>query len=44
MFESTLLSVFLLGEHLNTIQWLGCFLNILGVILITLKKQIIRVC
>ncbi|MZY88249.1 EamA family transporter [Acinetobacter baumannii] len=32
-------SVFLLNEHLNTIQWLGCFLNIFGVMLITLKRK-----
>lgn len=34
-----LFSVLLLGEHLNTIQWLGCFLNIFGVMLITLKRK-----
>ncbi|WP_409246871.1 EamA family transporter, partial [Acinetobacter baumannii] len=34
-----LFSVFLLNEHLNTIQWLGCFLNIFGVMLITLKRK-----
>ncbi|WP_228258445.1 hypothetical protein, partial [Acinetobacter baumannii] len=28
-----------LNEHLNTIQWLGCFLNIFGVMLITLKRK-----
>lgn len=32
-----LLSVLLLNEYLSAIQWLGCFLNILGVMLITIK-------
>ena len=33
-----LASIFL-GEHLNAIQWLGCALNILGVMMITLSKN-----
>lgn len=31
-----LLAVAFLGEHLNLIQWLGCALNIVGVLMITL--------
>lgn len=34
-----LLAVALLGEHLNLIQWLGCALNIVGVLMITLKPK-----
>lgn len=33
-----LLAVLFLNEHLNLWQWLGCVLNILGVLLITLSK------
>ena len=28
-----------LDEHLNMIQWMGCILNILGVLMITLSKK-----
>ena len=34
-----LLAVALLGEQLNWIQWLGCGLNIFGVLMITLKPK-----
>lgn len=34
-----LLAVAFLDEHLNTIQWMGCLLNILGVLMITLSKK-----
>lgn len=34
-----ILAVAFLGEHLNGIQWFGCFLNILGVMMITLSKK-----
>lgn len=34
-----ILAVALLGEHMNTIQWLGCILNIIGVMMITLSKK-----
>ena len=34
-----LLAVAFLGEHLNLIQWLGCALNIVGVLMITLMPK-----
>ncbi|MBI1452892.1 MULTISPECIES: DMT family transporter [Acinetobacter] len=34
-----LLAVAFLDEHLNTIQWLGCLLNIVGVLMISLSKK-----
>ena len=38
-----ILTIFLakafLGEHVNGIQWLGCILNIVGVMIITLSKN-----
>lgn len=34
-----LLAVALLGEHLNSVQWIGCALNIIGVLMITLKPK-----
>lgn len=34
-----LLAVALLGEHMNAIQWIGCVLNIIGVMMITLSKN-----
>ena len=34
-----LLAVALLGEHMNAIQWIGCVLNIIGVMMITLSKK-----
>ena len=34
-----ILAVSLLGEHMNTIQWFGCLLNIIGVMMITLSKK-----
>lgn len=34
-----ILAVALLGEHLNAIQWFGCVLNIIGVMMITLSKK-----
>lgn len=34
-----LLAVAFLSEHLNVIQWLGCALNIVGVLMITLKPK-----
>ncbi|GAA5187226.1 DMT family transporter [Acinetobacter kookii] len=34
-----ILATIFLGEHLNTIQWLGCMLNIVGVMMITLSKK-----
>ncbi|MDU5497517.1 MAG: EamA family transporter, partial [Acinetobacter baumannii] len=27
------------NEHLNMWQWVGCFLNIVGVMMITLRKK-----
>jgi len=33
------LAVAFLGEHLNLVQWLGCALNIIGVLMITLKPK-----
>lgn len=34
-----ILATIFLGEHLNAIQWLGCVLNIIGVMMITLSKK-----
>ena len=34
-----LLAVALLGEQLNALQWLGCALNIIGIMMITLSKK-----
>lgn len=34
-----LLAVVFLGEHLNGWQWLGCLLNIIGVLMISLSKN-----
>jgi len=34
-----ILATIFLGEHLNAIQWLGCMLNIVGVMMITLSKK-----
>lgn len=34
-----ILAVIFLGEQLNSIQWLGCLLNIIGVMMITLSKK-----
>lgn len=34
-----LLAVAFLGEQLNAIQWLGCVLNIIGIMIITLSKK-----
>lgn len=34
-----ILAVALLGEHMNAIQWFGCLLNIVGVMMITLSKK-----
>ncbi len=34
-----ILAVALLGEHMNAIQWFGCLLNIIGVLMITLAKK-----
>lgn len=33
------LAVIFLGEQLNAIQWFGCLLNIIGVMMITLSKK-----
>lgn len=33
------LATLFLGEHLNAIQWLGCALNIIGVLIITFAKK-----
>lgn len=38
-----LLAVAFLGEHLNLIQWLGCALNIVGVLMITLKPKVAKI-
>ncbi len=39
----SILTIFLakafLGEHVNGIQWIGCILNIVGVMIITLSKN-----
>jgi len=38
-----ILAVALLGEYMNAIQWFGCLLNIIGVMMITLsKKRLVR--
>lgn len=34
-----LLAVLFLNEHLNTVQWIGCMLNITGVMIVTLSKK-----
>jgi drug/metabolite transporter (DMT)-like permease len=34
-----ILATLFLGEHLNTIQWFGCALNIIGVLMITFAKK-----
>ncbi|WP_372403508.1 DMT family transporter [Acinetobacter piscicola] len=34
-----ILAVALLGEQMNSIQWFGCILNIIGVMMITLSKK-----
>lgn len=34
-----ILATIFLGEHLNAMQWLGCVLNIIGVMMITLSKK-----
>lgn len=34
-----ILAVLFLGEQLNAIQWFGCLLNIIGVMMITLSKK-----
>ena len=34
-----ILATLFLGESLNTIQWIGCALNIIGVLMITLAKK-----
>ena len=34
-----LLAVAFLGEQLNAIQWLGCLLNIVGILMISLSKN-----
>lgn len=34
-----LLAVLFLGEYLNSIQWIGCALNIIGVMMISLSKN-----
>ena len=34
-----ILAVDLLGEHMNAVQWFGCLLNIIGVMMITLSKK-----
>lgn len=34
-----LLAVAFLGEHLNALQWFGCVLNIVGVLMISLNKK-----
>lgn len=34
-----LLAVAFLGEQLNALQWLGCCLNIIGIMMITLSKK-----
>ncbi len=37
-----LLAVVFLNEHLNMWQWVGCLLNIVGVMMITLRKKRLR--
>ena len=34
-----ILATLFLGENMNAIQWLGCILNIIGVMIITLSKK-----
>lgn len=34
-----MLAVAFLGEHMNAIQWFGCLLNIIGVMMVTLSKK-----
>ena len=34
-----ILATLFLGESLNFIQWIGCALNIVGVLMITLSKK-----
>lgn len=36
---TVLLAVAVLNEHLNLIQWMGCALNMVGVLMITLKPK-----
>ncbi len=36
---TVLLAVIILGEQLNLIQWIGCALNMIGVLMITLKPK-----
>ena len=36
---TVLLAVAFLGEHLNAVQWIGCALNIVGVLMITLAPK-----
>jgi drug/metabolite transporter (DMT)-like permease len=36
---TVLLAVLFLGETLNALQWLGCALNIVGVLMITLAPK-----
>lgn len=38
-----LLAVAFLGEHLNALQWIGCALNIVGVLMITLKPKVAKI-
>ena len=33
------LAILFLGEHLTVLQWVGCILNIIGVMMITLRKK-----
>lgn len=37
-----ILATFFLGEYLNAIQWFGCALNIIGVLMITLSKKTLK--
>lgn len=37
-----ILAVIFLGENMNLIQWCGCLLNIIGVMMITLAKKKLR--
>lgn len=34
-----ILATLFLGEYMNAMQWLGCALNIMGVLMITLGKK-----
>jgi len=36
---TVLLAVAFLGEHLNVVQWIGCALNMVGVLMITLAPK-----